>query len=293
MPRQGSAKLRAGRDLDEYCRLWLREIAEENIATLLNAVQARIDTFLEEISLCCRQLRALCDRFRPAMESGQTRTLSRAGLAASAGKTTQTPGAASNTDASTLPGLVSHFDRSFQPGDLQKLGWFQTAAADASDPFRRVTQDSRPSPDQLAKDLLVRARNQIQGMVKEADTARSFIRTHGGPESARSVLLKRAEAAQPRLSVSGSRQHLIVALPEGPSGDALNEMLASTMIGTEGSFVRWDEDVLLCCETADCSLSEVTRAVLGSEDVSTELVRSVMTRLDVIPGMDEAPIQGK
>jgi hypothetical protein len=85
------------------------------------------------------------------------------------------------------------------------------------------------------------------------------------------------------LSVPGSRQHLVVVLPQGESWIGLNEMLAKTLHSPSGSLVRWDEEILLCGETSNCTLPAVTKALIGSSTIPLELVQSVMTRLDSLP----------
>jgi serine/threonine protein kinase len=279
-----AAGLRTGRDLDEYCRLWLREIADENIVTLLSCVQAQIDAFQEEVAHFSRQLRTLADLFRPAPTGKLARVAPKPSRPSPGGKATLTPGSGQGNDEASLPGLVQHFDRSFQPGALEQLGWFRGKVAEGAGSRRQPAQVSRLTPEQLAEDLLKRARVVIQGAVKDPDTARLFVRTHGGPDSALSVLMARVEAARPRLTVPEGRQHLVIVLPQGPSWVGLNEMLATALHEPPGSLVRWEEEVLLCCETAECPLPTVTRALLGSTSIPADLVQSVMTRLDSAPG---------
>jgi eukaryotic-like serine/threonine-protein kinase len=272
--------LKTGRELDEYCHLWMRETAEENATRLLGAVQEQINTFLQEISLCCRQLRTLSDGFRPAISTGQTRILQRAGRAGTGGGMVSTTTSAA-TDETLPTGLVQHFDRSFQGSSLEKMGMFRGLLSGVDDTFRRATDVPRPTPEQLGRELLARARRVIQGAIKEPDAARLFLRTHGGPERVLPVLVAKTEEARPRLSAEGGHTHLIVALPPGDSGDTLNQLLATSLPGTPASLLPGEEEIFFCFETSGCPISTVSTTLLGSAELPAELVRTVMTRIDV------------
>ncbi len=264
---------RGGRDVEEYCRLWLRETADENAVTLLAAVQRQVDAFQEDVSLCCRQLKVLAEGFGPAPGA-------RAWPTPRGGVPGRGPGApAPATDDALPPGLVEEFDRSIRGGALEKAGGLWGILTGPADPFRNASDVSRPTPERFAEDLLARAPALIRKVVRELNTARLFLQKHGGPEGALPVLLARAQAARPRLSAAASGQQLVVALPEGPSGDTLNELLAGALPGTPGALVRSDDDVMLCYETAGCPLAAVSRSLIGAPDVPDDLVRSVMTPL--------------
>jgi hypothetical protein len=135
------------------------------------------------------------------------------------------------------------------------------------------------TPEQFGDELVARARQVLQGAVHAPDAARLFLRSYG-QERARAALLARAEAARPKLLVEKESQHTLVALPEGHAGETLNEMAYVGLAGAKGSHLRWDEDILFCCEAAGCRLADVTRCLIGPADVPEDLVRSVMTRLD-------------
>jgi hypothetical protein len=60
-------------------------------------------------------------------------------------------------------------------------------------------------------------------------------------------------------------------------------MLAKALHNPPGSLARWDEEILLCSETGNCSLAAVTRALLGTAPIPLELVQTVMTRLQSLP----------
>jgi hypothetical protein len=264
------------RDTEEYCRLWLRETADEHTVTLLAAVQRQVDAFQEDVSLCCRQLKVLAERFGPA-PGARTWPTPRAGVAGR-----DSGAAVPATDDALPPGLVEEFDRSIRGGELEKTGGLWGILTGPADPFRNASDVSRPTPERFAEDLLARAPAVIRKVVQELNTARLFLQKHGGPEGALPVLLERAQAARPRLSVAGSGQHLVAALPDGPSGNTLNELLAEALPGTQGALVRSDDDVILCYETAGCPLAALSQSLIGSPDIPDDLVRSVMTPLSTI-----------
>ena len=117
--------------------------------------------------------------------------------------------------------------------------------------------------------------------MKELNAAQLFLQASGGPEKARPVLLAQVDAARPRLRAPAGWEHLVLALPEGPSGETLSGMVAAARSDVPASVVHTEEDVLLCYEAARCPLRDMARALTGPAGVPPDLVRRVMTRLDV------------
>jgi serine/threonine protein kinase len=262
------------RELDAYCRLRLREITEDLTVTLLGTVQRHVEAFLQHLADLCRQLRALSDRLIPAAAGGQSRVAPRLVL--------PSPGVPLSVSDDTLPsGMVQQFDRSFEGPWLERAAGFGGGLSLADHSFGKPSNATGLSPEQFAEELLARARSVLQGSVKAPDSARLFLRAQGGPERARAALLARVEAARPKLAAEKEWEHVVAALPEGPSGEALNEMAFAGLPGTKGSLVAWNEEVLFCFEAAGCRVADVMRSLIGPSDVPEDLVRSVMTRLDV------------
>ena len=140
----------------------------------------------------------------------------------------------------------------------------------------------------LHEDLLIRARSAIQGVVKELNAAQLFLHTNGGSEKALPVLMAQVEAARPQLRAPAGWDHLVLALPEGASGETLSGMIAAALPDVPASVVHTEEEVVFCYEAARCPLRDMVRALIGPAGVPLELVRRVLTRQDVSWKLPEA-----
>ena len=156
------------------------------------------------------------------------------------------------------------------------------------DPTRRESESPKAARETLAEDLMIRARSAIQGEMKELNAAQLFLQSCGGPEKARPVLLAQVDAARPRLRGPAGWEHLVLALPEGPSGETLSGMVAAARSDVPASVVHTEEEVILCYEAARCPLRDVARALTGPAGVPLDLVRRVMTRRDVAWNLPES-----
>ncbi len=164
---------------------------------------------------------------------------------------------------------------------LERRGGLWGVFSEATPAGRPAADSPPPTRETLAEDLLIRARAAIQGVVKELNAAQLFLQANGGPEQALPVLLAQVEAARPRLRAPAGWEHLVLALPEGPAGDALHAMITGALPDIPAAVVHTEEEVLLCYEAARCPLRDMARALVGPAPVPPDLVRRVVTRLDV------------
>jgi hypothetical protein len=110
---------------------------------------------------------------------------------------------------------------------------------------------------------------------------RAFGGEQGGPEQALPVLLAHVEAARPRLRAAPGWEHLVLGLPEGPAGETLAGMVAAALPDVPAVVAPTDDEEVLCYEAARCPLREAARSLVGPAEAPPDLVRRVLTRLDV------------
>jgi serine/threonine protein kinase len=268
-------------DLMEYCRLWLQQAARTAALVLLGVVQKQLDSFLQDVGVCRMRLKNFTDQFRPALAAELATNAPTAPLSPPVVGCPAPPGSEAGEPEQLTPEQVFRFDRSFQVDVLERQGGMWGVFCPEKDPSQRGVNPHRPTPETLAEDLLIRARCAIQGTVKDMNAAQLFLRNNGGPEKALAVLLAHAEAARPRLRARGCWEHLVIARPEGPAGDTLSGMIAQALPDVPATVVLTEEQIILCYEVARCPLRETARALVGPADLPLELVRRVLTRLDV------------
>jgi serine/threonine protein kinase len=280
--------------LANYCQLRLCEVALENALVLLGVVQGELNNFTHELVLCRQRLGQFAAQFRPTIkedadEHSSTPPLPRIGGGAN-GPVNQLAVVGLNT---LPPKLLFRFDRTFQTEVLQRYDGLWGVFSRPSEPAARRPDDHAvPTPERLKEDLLVWARSAIYGAIQDLNSAQLFLQSNGGPEQSLPVLLAHLDAARPRLRVAGGWEHLVLVMPEGPAGNTLGEMVTTAFPDVPVTVVHTDDEVLLCYEAARYPLREMAASLLGTVEVPFELVRRVMTRLDVSWSLPEPVMEG-
>ena len=273
--------------LRDYCRLWLEEEAGEGALAVLGAVGQELSAFEERLVLGRRRLEKFSDQFRPAAANELPANAATVPLPRDGEGDEEDAGARADGEG-LPPETIFRFDRSFQSDVLERRGGMWGLFTRKEDGGRRDVNAPRPALETLAEDLLIRARSVVQGEMKELNAAQMFLQSSGGADKARPVLLAQVDAARPRLRAPAGWEHLVVAVPEGPSGEALTGMIAAARSDVPATVVHTEEEVLLCYETARCPLREMVRALTGPAGAPPDMVRRVVTRLDVPWRLPEA-----
>jgi serine/threonine protein kinase len=288
-PRRAMSRSTAGRskafgELSAYCRLWLREVAEGNNVGLLNLLKSRIEFFRDGVGVCLTQLQELQEKFQKGTATGSID-----GKSSNRNAANRKPDRVlAAVDEVSLPELVPVFDKAIENYTESSEAGLWGILSRTEDPFGRNSGRYRMTADQFAVSLLSKAKEVIRCARKEPSTAELFIQLHGDADAAKAALLTLVREARSRLRVDGCTEQTIVAMPAGPAGAVLCELLATSLPAAQGSMVKTDGEVILCNEMAACRLPAVTRALLGPDEVSEELVRQVLTRLDV-PWLNPSP----
>jgi serine/threonine protein kinase len=265
----------------EYCHLWLREAVTGGMLTLLGAVRRELDAFLTRVGLGPPEVLKFARRFSPAVENELPANAATAPLPSGGAQREPEDGPVGPTGG-LPPELVLRFDRSFQTEVLERQGGlWGTFAADLSTPPGDPAGLGQPQLEMLAEDMLIRARSAVQSTMTDLNAAQMFLQANAEPGQALSVLLAHVEAARPQLRTPDGWEHLVLALPEGPAGNTLSEMIAKALPDVPAAVVHTEDEVILCLEVSHCSVLGVLRALVGPVPVPRELAQSMMTRLDV------------
>ncbi len=264
-----------------YCHLWLQEMAESSGLLLLAVVQRELAAFRQDVATARQRLGKFVEQFRPALDNELPLNAATAPLHRPDGAEDRLEGAEPVSGDSLPPELVFRFDRSFQGEVLERRGGLWGAFSPDKGPSREGANAAPRALEALREDLLIRARSAILGAIEDLNAAQLFLQTNGGPEKALPVLLAHAAAARPRLRAAGGWEHLVLALPEGQAGSALQGMIATALPDVPATVVPTQEEVILCYEAVGCPLREMVRSAIGPEEVPLDLVLRVMTRTDV------------
>jgi hypothetical protein len=266
--------------LTGYCRLWLDEVSYGAVVALLQGIRQELGSFVGDCAARRGQLERFAARFRPR-DNGEA-TMSRATRSRPRPEGGPDPMESRLVPADQLPAeLVVALDRTFQGEVLERHGGMWEAFAPEPEAAARATESRRPTHESLAEELAIRARLAVQSGARDLNAARLFLQANGGPEQALPTLMAHAEAARPRLWTAEGWEHLVLALPEGPSGGTLADMIATALPDVPATVVHTHDEVILCYEAAQCPLREMLRSVIGPAEVPPDLVRRVTTRLDV------------
>jgi hypothetical protein len=240
-----------------------------------------LDAFRQELPLCRQRLLQFTHLFRATLLNELSLNTPAPNLSKLGGGSDVPHGAEVGGCDNLPPELVLRFDRSFQYEVLERQGGMWGLFSRYPDPSLYADDSPRPTLETLAEDLRVRARCAIQATIKDLNVAQMFLQTNGGPETALPVLLAHAEAARSRLRAASTSEHLVLALPTGPAGDTMREMLATALPGVPTTVVPTTDEVILSYEAGGWLVQEIARALVGAAEVPTEVVRRVMTRRDV------------
>ncbi len=254
----------------EWCWLRLKELVLNHTLIVFKGVSARISEFNRELSLCRERLEHFAATLTPALPDATEPP------AAIPGRTELFPEKAQNLREAAdvlfrdLPGDFGlEFDRTFQAEVLAPRGGLWAV----------VSKHFNPA-EVLREELDGRCRAAVLDLIHDLNAAELFL-GGVGREQAGSALRTHLEMAVPPLAVSEGVRHYVVAVPAGPAGDALKELVGRAMAETPATVLRGEGDILVCCEAAGLPISRMAGALIGQEAGYREIARQVLTRTDV------------
>ena len=126
------------------------------------------------------------------------------------------------------------------------------------------------------------ARSVIFRALKKVSLGRIADSNEGDPREPMFSLAAGLKAATPRLLECGGARRLLLVAPEYFSSAQLVEQLGDEVEVEPTVVVSTEEDVLLCYEAEQVSLSRVAAAVLARRFQNVEVASRLHTRIDVI-----------
>jgi hypothetical protein len=256
----------------EVCSLRLKEVILEHTLGVFQYVSSAIGKFNQELALCRERL----EHFAATMDATAPLPGTPEGGALIPGRTELFPQKAPNlreaVDAlfQDLPedfGLT--FDQTFQAEVLAPRGGLWTVVSKHFNPAE-VLRDELDNRCRAAGLDLIQNLNAAELLLD------AFGRDQAGP-----VLKAHLEQAIPPLAVSEGIHHYVVAVPPGPAGDTLKQLVEQVAPELPATILGGEENILLCCEAAGLSMARIADVLIGPEAGYREIARQVLTRTDV------------
>jgi hypothetical protein len=289
--RPSSSRYRVERLLRTYVNLRQEKIVLEGALAVLEGAAAHLAPF-HDLKVCRERVTQFADLFADGPAEGEPKA---AGLIPLVPFGAEGWAAAAEALVDQLaPDAVRGLEAQFQAEVLDPRGglWGVVGnptegltAGPAGPPptvgFWDLSGPGRDLAAELREQLLVRARPVVRRALESVDPTRIFLERYGNPESAPRAVLTCADQARPRLSQATSWDYAVLALPAGPSGEALRDVATRTLADIPLAAVEGYEGVVFVQETAGLSVAGVTAALCGSDPACAELAARVRTRADV------------
>lgn len=265
------------RRLVEYGKARMQELVLTNALDVLGVVQKPLGRFVQELAVCSQKVREFAAQFRDKSDREDP----------------PRPRAGRGTRSPSLPAeVVANFDEAIQKELLGPQGGLWDVFA-GSQAIRRSAPGRAGAPPEadagraalsaeaLREELLSRARPFLRAALPERNAAQAFLEAQPDAEQARPVLLRHLEETRPKPRVEGGREQLLLGVPECPAKAEVVELVREALPDLPLAAVGSEEDLFLVLEGAGYPLGEMAAALVGPEAPDAELVRRVMTRLDV------------
>jgi hypothetical protein len=295
--RQGNAGTTERRFV-EYCWLRLGEVALENAAAVFRSVHAEVSQFSQDLVLCRQKVSQFGAQFKPPAALGPTGASDETPVPKLTevlpNRSTNLTQAATGVFGSQWSELARRLDETLQQEVLNPQGGLwglllgdrahalgTSCRSQVSLVFWQLDSTGCDAPTYVQKELRGRAGDMIHAALKDLDAAQLFLEMQGGPDHARQALSATVQAAFPRLASAGSRPLLVLAVPPGPAGTTLRDLVAEDVPNVPLTVVESEGDVLMCSEAAYVSLRQTAAALVGKEAAHAEMAGRVMTRVDV------------
>jgi len=257
-----------------YCQMRFAEIALKHALEVFGTVTHLVMEFIQDSTLCRQKLGQLAAMFQHQLTSllaeaarpdpvpnrtvllpGQTTDLAQAADILFKGMTPETFGRLVETVGTEL---------------LKPQGGLRQLLVNKRDLFQTVK-------DELFRWAWPIAVEALGGV----DAAQLFLQAQQEPGRAGQTLLAHVQAAAPRLPVSEGWQRLVVAIPAGPAGETVRNLVTGALPDMPITPLQSEGDILLVQEAANLSLWQVVAELSDREPGYLETAQKVLTRTDV------------
>jgi hypothetical protein len=133
----------------------------------------------------------------------------------------------------------------------------------------------------VQKELQRRARSAVLHFIKNLDAAKLFLQKNDKPARVRQSMVKLVQASTPAVNVSGIPPKVLVAVPGGSAGEAVEVILQRIVPDVQINVIDSDGDVIVCQEVAAVPIANVAAKLIGDNATHVENARRVLSRNDV------------
>jgi hypothetical protein len=143
-----------------------------------------------------------------------------------------------------------------------------------------MAREPRFVAEWLQTTLLDRAQAAVDLWLEDMDAASLMMRRYGSAEAVENALRKCLKSAAFNTEEGGGRR-IVVGTPGSPSGRSLRERLAESNTIAVAEFVTIPEDVVVCLELEDLSLSSAAADLVSGQPLLVDLAGKLMMRQDL------------
>jgi serine/threonine protein kinase len=255
----------------ELCRLRLKELVLQSTAEVFRTVTARVNQFQGELSLVNEKLRHLADALDSGGDLGATTDLTRPSVTELLPNQAPTLGGAAAAVLQQLgPHLLSAVDAAIQKDVLTPGGGLWQIATRTMDLTKALT-------DKLES----QARTALLTALAPVDAAELLLQSLPNIAAAQKAIGFYVDAARPRNMPAGAWHQFMAAVPSGPAGKLVAELISRYVRDIPLTVVDSDGDVTFCYEAAQVPLGELCATLFEGETELVSLGRQLMTRIDV------------
>jgi serine/threonine protein kinase len=258
-----------------YCCLLLHESVLENIVEVFHAVAGRITSLEQELQRAGELMRDFGASLVPA--GGPVRAVSERAPSPCKNLTELFPGQCRNVDEAARylferlkPKLIPLIETNLQTELLDPRGGLWKLVSGTGEPSQRIQ-------DEIKR----RALTAVLDALGDLNAAKLLVESPQDPDHALRDLLARIGSVAPHKQVPRGWQHLLLALPNGPEGSLLRQLLGPFLAEMPNTMLDSDGDIVLCHEAACLPLNQLAEILLGDEAVSTDAACHVLTRQDI------------
>jgi hypothetical protein len=269
----------------EYCWLRFEEAVLDCVLTVLGAVHHAVSRFAQDLMLCRQKVKQLVEMFGLGsieISPGAPLTPQSNATELLPGRCTTVAEAATALVRSLPSERLRMLDEDVQLQILGPHGGLWGLVAPTGDATLHVASLMESDLVGVLKvELQARARSIVLGVLRELDAARLFLENSPEPEEMQRILASWLKTAQPRVSVPGSRSHLILALPNSAAGQRFRSLVTQQLPNVSLSVLTSEGDVLVGYQEVNLPVPLVAEALIANTPGCAATARQVLTRTDV------------
>jgi len=257
-----------------YCWLRLHESIFENILQVFESVEEHVAAFKLELQTRSEALRHFAATLVPSSTPARAASDSPQALLR---LTELLPG-----QCVTLEEAARTMLQRFEP----KLGKpfeqaVQTEVLTPQGGLWNLSSGKRELEQTIKRELQRRARAALLDATRDLDAAKLLLESRRETDHALRDLLAYVASVAPDRNLPKGWEHLVVALPSGPAGTTIRQLLEPALAEAPNTFLDSEGEIVLCQEVANLPLQQTAEVFIGPEGTFTDAARQILTRNDI------------